>query len=220
MTAIHYIDGTWIEGDPPILGPLTHATWMASVVFDGARAFEGVAPDLDRHCQRLIDSANSFGLRPVVSAGEVQEIAEDGRARFAKDAALYIRPMFWAEKGAGKFYVMPDPESTRFCCTLFEAPMAEPEGRRNREDGGGDRCGDRQLDVFAEAVEDAGRTDPVVGISEPRKDVSQEFDHAVALRRDQGVARCWIPTSVRSTATASATETTVPTTIWVVPMGE
>ena len=128
MTAIHYIDGTWIEGDPPILGPLTHATWMASVVFDGARAFEGVAPDLDRHCQRLIDSANSFGLRPVVSAGEVQEIAEDGRARFAKDAALYIRPMFWAEKGAGKFYVMPDPESTRFCCTLFEAPMAEPTG--------------------------------------------------------------------------------------------
>ena len=52
------------------------------------------------------------------------------------------------------------------------------------------------------------------------KDVSEELDHVVALLRDQGVATCWTPTSVRSTVTASATETTVPTTIWVVPIGE
>ena len=127
MTAIHYIDGRWVEGNPPLLGPLTHATWLGSVVFDGARFFEGVAPDLDLHCQRLIDSANSFGLKPVVSGGEVLEIAQEGIAKFDRDTALYIRPMFWAEDG-GAFFVAPDPESTRFCCSIFEKPMIEPSG--------------------------------------------------------------------------------------------
>ena len=39
--AVHFLDGEWIEGNPPIMGPMTHAAWMASVVFDGARAFGG-----------------------------------------------------------------------------------------------------------------------------------------------------------------------------------
>ncbi len=125
MEAIHYIDGSWVEGNPPLLGPMTHASWMSSVVFDGARAFEGVTPDLDLHCRRLIDSAGALGLKPVVSAGEVLEIANEGIARFGKGEQLYIRPMMWAEKG-GKFFVVPDPESTRFCCSVFPAPMPEP----------------------------------------------------------------------------------------------
>ncbi|MFQ5775884.1 MAG: branched-chain amino acid aminotransferase [Kiloniellaceae bacterium] len=126
MTAIHYLDGQWVEGNPLILGPMTHATWMASVVFDGARAFGGVTPDLDLHCQRLIDSAHAFGMTPLLSAGEVLEIAQEGIARFASGAELYIRPMFWAENGAGQFFVMPDPDSTRFCCTVHEVPLPRP----------------------------------------------------------------------------------------------
>jgi branched-chain amino acid aminotransferase len=124
MTAIHYIDGKWVEGNPPILGPMSHATWMASVVFDGARAFEGVTPDLDKHCERLIASAYNFGLDPMLTAGEVLEIALDGIARFDKDTELYIRPMCWAESG----FVTPDPESTRFLCSVFEAPLPAPDG--------------------------------------------------------------------------------------------
>ena len=126
MAALHFIDGQWLEGNPPILGPMTHATWLASVVFDGARAFDGVAPDLDLHCQRLVDSARAFGLKPVLSAGEVLEIAQDGIARFPRGTELYIRPMLWAEEGADKFFVMPDPDSTRFCCSVHEAPLPEP----------------------------------------------------------------------------------------------
>ena len=122
--ALHYIEGEWLEGNPPIMGPMTHAAWMASVVFDGARAFEGVTPDLDRHCERLIHSAKAFGLKPVVSAGEALEIAQDGVSRFDRDAALYIRPMFFAESG----FVSPDPESTRFCCTVYETPMPDAKG--------------------------------------------------------------------------------------------
>ena len=124
MKAIHFIDGKWVEGNPPIMGPMTHASWMASVVFDGARAFDGLAPDLDRHCERLIHSAETFGLKPVKPAGEVLEIAKEGIAKFPKDAALYIRPMLWAEEG----FVRPDPESTRFLCSVFEAPLPEPKG--------------------------------------------------------------------------------------------
>ena len=35
MAAIHFIDGAWLEGNPPILGPLDHAAWLGSTVFDG-----------------------------------------------------------------------------------------------------------------------------------------------------------------------------------------
>ena len=122
--AIHYIEGSWLDGNPPLFGPMTHAAWMSSIVFDGARAFEGVTPDLDLHCTRLVDSARKMGLEPPVSAGEVMEIALDGVARFANGTALYIRPMLWAEDG----FIVPKAQSTRFCLTLFEAAMPEPKG--------------------------------------------------------------------------------------------
>src|SRR3546814_996692 len=78
--AVHFLEGKWLEGNPPIMGPMTHAAWMASVVFDGARAFEGVTPDLDRHCARLVRSAESFGLKAVYTAGEMMEIAQDRKS--------------------------------------------------------------------------------------------------------------------------------------------
>lgn len=126
MRAIHYLDGEWLEGNPPIMGPMTHAAWMASVVFDGGRAFGGAIPDLDRHCARVVESACSLGMKSMLSAGEVFEIAKDGIARFPSDAELYVRPMIWAEQGCGKFMVRPDPDSTRFCLSLFEVPMPRP----------------------------------------------------------------------------------------------
>ncbi|MDX1485932.1 MAG: branched chain amino acid aminotransferase, partial [Alphaproteobacteria bacterium] len=60
--ALTYVDGAWLEGNPPIMGPLTNAAWMASVAFDGARAFAGLAPDLDKHAERCIASARILGL--------------------------------------------------------------------------------------------------------------------------------------------------------------
>ncbi len=124
MTAWTYFDGRWLEGNPPLLGPKTHATWLSSIVFDGARAFEGVAPDLDRHCARTVDSCRAFGLRPVLSAGEIFEIAWEGIRKFPNGAELYIRPMFWAEEG----WVNPDPESTRFALIVYESPLPTPNG--------------------------------------------------------------------------------------------
>ena len=122
--AITYVDGQWLDGNPPLMGPMTHAVWMASVVFDGARAFDGVMPDLDRHAGRLIESAKAVGLTPPVSADAVDGLAREGVARFEKGAHLYIRPMIYAEEG----WVAPDPSSARFVVTVFESPLPEPTG--------------------------------------------------------------------------------------------
>jgi branched-chain amino acid aminotransferase len=122
-----YFQGGWHEGNVPIMGPRTHAAWLCSVVFDGARAFEGVTPDLDLHCARVNDSAKKLFLKPVVAAEEWVRLAREGVAKFDKDAALYIRPMYWGDK-EGPWVQAPDPESTNWCLSIYEAPMRPPKG--------------------------------------------------------------------------------------------
>lgn len=122
-----FLDGEWLEGNVPIMGPRTHAVWLASSVFDGARAFEGVTPDLDLHCARVNRSAEIMWLKPLITVGEWLDVVRAGLRRFAPGAALYIRPMYWAERG-GLASVSPDPDSTRWCLTLYEAPMPNPAG--------------------------------------------------------------------------------------------
>ncbi len=124
MSVRVFWQGRWYEDDPRILGPGEHAFWMASVAFDGARAFDGCAPDLDRHCRRLVDSARAMMLAPTVDVDAMVELALDGVRRFPRGAALYIRPMFFARRG----FVLPDPESTDFALVVHELPMPEPTG--------------------------------------------------------------------------------------------
>ena len=59
-----WYEGRWHDGNLPVMGAADHGTWQGTLVFDGARAFEGVTPDLDRHCARLIRSAEAMGLAP------------------------------------------------------------------------------------------------------------------------------------------------------------
>jgi branched-chain amino acid aminotransferase len=122
-----FFEGDWHDGNVAIMGPRTQAAWLASVVFDGGRAFEGVTPDLDRHCARINRSARTFGLKPLVSDAEWLGLALDGIKKFDGKTALYVRPMYWADAGIGggvKF----DAESTRWCLCIYEAPMPEPTG--------------------------------------------------------------------------------------------
>jgi branched-chain amino acid aminotransferase len=120
-------EGAWHHGNVPIMGPRTHAAWLGSMVFDGARAFEGVTPDLDLHCARINESAQKFHLKPLVAADTWVALVRDGLERFDARAELYIRPMYWAENGA-RGGVCHDPESTRWCLCIYEAPMPEPIG--------------------------------------------------------------------------------------------
>ena len=117
-----FFEGRWVEGNPPILGPRDHAFWLCSSVFDGARAFEGVAPDLDRHCARVNRSAKTMWLKPIMSAEAIEALAWDGIKKFAAGKELYVRPMYWSER-EGPGAVPPDPESTKFLLTIYEAPL-------------------------------------------------------------------------------------------------
>lgn len=96
-------------------------------MFDGARWFEGVAPDLDRHCARVNASAKALGLAPTVEADEMVALTWEGLKKFDGNTAVYIRPMYWAEHG-GYMGVPADPASTRFCLCLYEAPMIGSNG--------------------------------------------------------------------------------------------
>jgi branched-chain amino acid aminotransferase len=122
-----FFEGDWHEGNVPIMGPRTHAAWLCSMVFDGARTFEGVTPDLELHCARVNDSAAKLFLKPIVSTETWVKLAREGIARFSKDASLYIRPMYWAED-EGPWVQAHDPESTRWCLSIYEAPMRQPRG--------------------------------------------------------------------------------------------
>jgi branched-chain amino acid aminotransferase len=122
-----FFEGEWREGNIGIMGPRTHAAWLCSVVFDGARAFEGVTPDIDLHCARVNESAKKLFLKPTVATETWIQLAREGIAKFEKDAALYIRPMYWAEN-EGPWVQAHDPESTQSCLCIYEAPMREPKG--------------------------------------------------------------------------------------------
>ena len=122
-TAWTYFEGAWHKGNPRIMGSMDHAPWLGSCVFDGARAFEGVAPDLDLHCQRVVRSAESFGLRILKNAMEIEALVREGIAKFPKSAELYLRPMFWAASG----FVDVDEESTQFSVSVYDAPLPRPK---------------------------------------------------------------------------------------------
>src|SRR5271154_2664202 len=124
---VTFFDDDWHDGNVPIMGPRTHGAWLGTSVFDGARAFEGVTPDLDLHCARVNESAKAMCLKPMVTEDAWMALVHEGRKRFAPDAELYIRPMYGAEEGAPGG-VRPDPESPRWCLTLYVAPFPKPTG--------------------------------------------------------------------------------------------
>ena len=124
---VTFFEDEWHEGNVPIMGPRTHAAWLCTSVFDGARAFEGTTPDLDLHCSRVNESAKVMSLKPLVSPETWMGLAREGLKRFDHGAEIYIRPMYWAEEGAPGG-VRLDPESTRWCLTLYVAPFPKPTG--------------------------------------------------------------------------------------------
>ena len=122
--AVTWFEGAWHEGNVPIIGAADHAAWLGSMVFDGARQFDGVRPDLDLHCERIIASARTMGLVPPVDADHVFGLIEEGCRYFDNGEGLYLRPMMWATDG-GPGVVELDPESTGFAICIESYPMPE-----------------------------------------------------------------------------------------------
>lgn len=121
-----YHAGTWHDGDVPVMRAADHGSWQGSTVFDGARRFEGVTPDLDRHCRRVNRSAEALMLRPTVAPEEMVALIHEGLEGFAPDAAIYIRPMYWGIDGS-ELGLVPSREETGFAICLEEVPMHGPE---------------------------------------------------------------------------------------------
>lgn len=122
-----FVDGEWHEGNPALMGPRSHSFWLGSNVFDGARVFENVMPDITLHAARLNRSAVALGLEATMSVDAIVELTREGMRRFGPGAELYVRPMYWAE-GEGPSVIMPDASSTRFMLCLYDAPMPKAGG--------------------------------------------------------------------------------------------
>ena len=120
-----YYQGTWHDEDVMIMRAADHGSWLGTTVFDGARYFQGVTPDLEAHCARVNASAESLMITPTVSVEEMVAIVHEGLAAYSKDTAVYIRPMYWALEG-GKSAIIPEPGATGFAVCLEEIPMAPP----------------------------------------------------------------------------------------------
>lgn len=136
-----WYNGDWHDGNAPIIGAADHVAWLGSQVFDGARRFEGVMPDLDLHSARLIRSAEALGMVPNVTGETVAALVREKVKGLPQAQALYIRPMMWStESGPGVIEL--DPESTNFAICIEEMAMPATEGfsltvapyRRPRQD--------------------------------------------------------------------------------------
>ena len=121
----NWINGAWVDGNPGIMGPRSHGSWLGSTVFDGARVFEGLMPDIERHAARVNRSAATLGLTPTMTPEAIIELAREGVKKFAPGTAIYVKPMYWGEAD-GPTSILPNPDSVGFCLCLFEAPMPTP----------------------------------------------------------------------------------------------
>lgn len=121
-----YFNGTWHDGDTPIMRAADHGAWLGSGVFDGARFVDGVMPDLDAHCARVNRSAEALMLAPTVETAQMVEIVKEGLEAYDKGAAVYIRPMYWGINGDATA-IIPQKDTTGFAVCLEEIPMAPPE---------------------------------------------------------------------------------------------
>ena len=119
---LNWIDGAWVEGDPALVKAWDQAIWLAGAIFDGARAFDGCAPDLDLHCERAIRSAANLGLKSPMSAKEIEAVLREGIRKFPAGTHLYLRPFMWATGGG----LIPDAETTRIAISLSVTPLPQP----------------------------------------------------------------------------------------------
>ncbi len=120
-----YFNGTWHDQDVDIMKAADHGSWLGTTVFDGARFFEGLSPDLEAHCARVNRSAEALMLTPTVDTETMVELVREGLARYPEGTSVYIRPMYWGIHG-DPTAIIPQSEETGFAICLEEIPMAPP----------------------------------------------------------------------------------------------
>ncbi|MFN4171383.1 MAG: branched-chain amino acid aminotransferase [Pseudorhodobacter sp.] len=120
-----WFEGRWQDGDIPVMKAADHGLWQGSSVFDGARYFDGVAPDLAAHCERVNRSAEALMIEPTMGAQEMVALVREGLRAYGPGQAVYIRPMYWALEGS-ELGVAPKIGPTGFAICLEEVAMPDP----------------------------------------------------------------------------------------------
>ncbi len=120
-----YWDGRWHDGDLAVMKAADHGIWQGTSVFDGARYFDGLCPDLDLHCARVNRSATALMITPTCAPEDMAAIIREGLQGFSADQAVYIRPMYWALHGSD-LGIAPLPGATGFAISLEEVAMPDP----------------------------------------------------------------------------------------------
>ncbi len=126
MAGVFWNDGVWTTEEQKLTGPMDHAFWLGSTVFDGGRAIRGTVPDLDLHCARVVRSANAMLMKATLAPEEIEALCREGVRRMGPEATLYIRPMFFARGGMPP--LRPDPATTVFTLAIYDSPLPEASG--------------------------------------------------------------------------------------------
>lgn len=123
-TQLTYFNGEWADGNTPILGAADHSMWHGNMVFDGARFFEGVMPDLAHHSERILRSAAAMGMPAPTDADTIEGLIREGVAKLDGSQALYLRPMIWST-GSLASILETDPETVKFavCIEVIAMPV-------------------------------------------------------------------------------------------------
>ena len=121
-----YWDGRWHEGDLAVMKAADHGIWQGTSVFDGARYFDGMCPDLDLHCARVNRSAVALMITPTCVAEDMAAIIREGLRGFGPGQAVYVRPMYWALHGS-ELGIAPLLGATGFAISLEEVAMPSPD---------------------------------------------------------------------------------------------
>jgi branched-chain amino acid aminotransferase len=125
QTILTWFEGRWHDGNVAVMGAADHGTWQGTMVFDGARAFDGVMPDLDLHCARIVRSAEAMGLEAPLDAGEIEALVREGVRRLGTATPLYLRPMMWSRE-ASPALIDARPDSTAVAVCLEDLPFRAP----------------------------------------------------------------------------------------------
>lgn len=119
-----FFNGVWHDEDVAIMRAADHGSWVGTTVFDGARYFDGRAPDLEAHCTRINASAEALMITPTMQPAEIVAAVHEGLKAYGPDEAIYIRPMYWALDGDASG-IVPKEGATGFAICLEAIPMAD-----------------------------------------------------------------------------------------------
>ena len=118
-------EGRWHDGDLAVMRAADHGIWQGTSVFDGARYFDGMYPDLDKHCARVNRSAEALLITPTCAPEDMAAIIREGLQAYGPGQAVYIRPMYWALHGS-ELGIVPLAGATGFAICLEEVAMPDP----------------------------------------------------------------------------------------------